>query len=83
MTAYRVLIWVQSTISLLILIAYVTLFVLFMLLLRRDKQRFGALYKQVIGFFSIMLMLMIANLVLNTIFYSQFEKSYQEKGSIA
>ena len=76
MKTYRVLIWVQSTISLLILIAYVTLFVLFMLLLRRDKQRFGALYKQVIGFFSVMLFLMTTNLVLNAIFYAQFEKSY-------
>ena len=83
MTAYRVLIWVQSTLSLIILVGYVTLFTLFMLLLRRDKQRFGALYKQVIGFFSVMLFLMLANLVLNTIFYAQFEKSGTEKGVVA
>ena len=83
MTAYLVLIWVQSMLSLTILIGYAILFMFFLLLIHRDKTRFSSLTKQVIGFFSVMLFIMTINFVLDVIFYVQFDKIKEKKGQAA
>ena len=83
LSAYKTLIWLQSSLSLLILIGYVVLFVFFLLLMRKDRSRFGSLHKHVIGFFSLMLLILIANFVLDIIFYDQFDKTFESGGYIA
>lgn len=66
---YTILEIIQVVLQLILLICYGTLFVLFIALIKRDEKRFASLYKQVIGFFSIILIILISNLVLVIIFY--------------
>ena len=74
--SYKVLVWFQAILSLLILTGYVILFVFFLNLMHKDKQRYGNLYKQVIGFFTVMLFILTVNFILNIIFYDKFNKNY-------
>ena len=43
-----------------------------MMLIRQNEQRFGPLNTQIIAFFSIMLVLLITNFVLDIVFYVHF-----------
>ena len=70
--AYKFLMIIQVILSLILLVCYVILLTLFLHLIRRDEKRFSALYKQVIGFFSIILVLLTSNLVLQIVFYLEF-----------
>lgn len=72
-SAFKFLMVIQVILSLILLICYMILFTLFLHLIRRDEERFSALYKQVIGFFSIILIMLISNLVLQIVFYLDFD----------
>ena len=71
--AYTFLEVVQVLLNLTILICYVILFVYFLILIRDGKQRFGSLYKQVIGFFSIIIIILTTDFVLNFLFFTKFD----------
>lgn len=88
-TAYKILIWVQSALSLLILIGYGILFILFLLLFRKVKERadgesyFAGFRKHVISFFGVMLFILVSNFVLDVVFYDEFDRIYESGGVIA
>ena len=79
-TADTVLEWLQAIYNIMILICYFVLFISFMMLIRQNEQRFGPLNTQIIAFFSIMLVLLITNFVLDIVFYVHFNpKSIDSK----
>lgn len=62
----------QGICNSIILICYVVLFVLFLILIKRDPETLGPLNSQVIAFFTVMIALLTANFVLDIIFYLNF-----------
>ena len=77
-SAYIFLEWAQSAINLIILIFYALLFVKFLLLIRKMDARFGSLWKQVLGFFLVILTLLIINFVTDIVFYRCFDSGYND-----
>ena len=51
------------------LIWYTVLFVFFMMLIKRSEKKLGNLHRQVIAFFTVMLVVLVLNFVLDLMFY--------------
>jgi hypothetical protein len=71
-TADIVLEWLQAIYNIVVLLCYFVLFICFMMLIKRNEQMLGSLITQIIAFFSIMLVVLITNFVLDIVFYVNF-----------
>ena len=78
-SCYVFLEWVQAAINLIIISCYALLFIQFLLMMRKNRLQYGQLWKQVIGFFTIILSLLIGNFVCDMVFYVQFDSGEDEK----
>ena len=71
--AYHLLEWVQAILNAICLLSYVILFIWFVMLIAKNKDQLRGLLRQVIIFFSIMLVMLSLNFVLDLIFYISFD----------
>ena len=53
-------------------LSYVTLFTWFTLLIQKNHDRYGSMQRQVIIFFSVMIIMLTVNFILELIFYARF-----------
>ena len=60
---------IQDIYNVVILLCYLVLFILFMTLIRQNEEMLGTLKTQVVAFFSVMLLLLTSNFVLDIVFY--------------
>ena len=52
--------------------SYMVLFIWFVLLIRKEREKFGDLSNHIIAFFTVMLAVLMTNLILNLVFYFNF-----------
>mmetsp|Transcript_15865 Transcript_15865/g.19984 ORF Transcript_15865/g.19984 Transcript_15865/m.19984 type:complete len:110 (+) Transcript_15865:542-871(+) len=64
---------IQAILNAICLLSYVVLFVWFSMLISKNKERLGSLMCQVTIFFSVMLLMLTLNFVLDLIFYIQYD----------
>jgi len=77
--AYSFLEWVQAFIALITLMSYMVLFIWFVLLIRKEREKFGDLSNHIIAFFTVMLAVLLTNLILNLVFYFNFSPNVDDK----
>ena len=80
LVAYSLLKWVQAIVNAITLVAYTVLFVLFAKLISKNREGLGALRRQVIIFFVVMLVLLTINFILDIVFYLQFKSGQMITG---
>ena len=71
-TAYTVFDWMQAILNIFLLCAYLVIFIWFIMLICREKERLGTLLHQVVSFFTIMLMTLTLNFALLLFFYIRY-----------
>lgn len=65
-----------------VLICYALLFIRFIFLMRGNEMQYGMLWKQVLGFFSIILTFLIVNFVCDMVFYIEFDSNDNQETAV-
>ena len=71
--SYVFLDWVQAALNLIIILCYALLFIKFLFMMSKKKREYGELRKQVIGFFTVILVILVVDFVCNMVFYLAFD----------
>ena len=71
--AYKVSMYVQAFLNALLLLAYVVHFIQFVTLIAGERERLGSLLRQVVVFFTVMLVMLTLNIALDLVFYLKFK----------